>query len=53
MGFMEDTSSLKTFAERDAEALDKFNNAMKERLAREKKAHRHVDWRGNKLPPFR
>ena len=50
---MEDTSAFKSWAEQDAEAIDRFNQTIKERLEREKKAVRHFDWRGNKLPPFK
>ena len=42
----------KTLAQIDNEALIKFNEKLKQQLEREKKMIRHIEWRGNKLPPF-
>ena len=43
---------LKSPAEIDKIALEKFNKALKSNLDREARLLRHYEWRGNKLPPF-
>lgn len=43
---------MKSPAEIDREAVDKFNRLFKESLDREAKLHRHYLWRGSKLPPM-
>ena len=42
----------KTIAQLDKEAIEKFNQGLKQTLDREEKMIRHQIWRGSKLPPF-
>ena len=46
------TSSLKSHAEIDKEAINRYNRLLEESLNREKKLRQHWLWRGNKLPPM-
>lgn len=43
---------LRSFAEKDREAIEKFNEHLKRSLDREVKLMKHFEWRGNKMPPF-
>ena len=43
---------LRSFAEKDREAIEKFNENFKRSLDREAKLMKHFEWRGNKIPPF-
>lgn len=43
---------MRSFAEKDAEAIERFNRVMKESIDREARLLQHFEWRGNKLPPF-
>jgi len=47
-----DKDGERTFAEKDAAAIEEYNRKLEEQQLREKKLMRHYDWRGNKLPPF-
>ena len=47
-----DKDGERTFAEKDAEAIQEYVKKQEAEKLREKKLWRHYEWRGNKLPPF-
>jgi len=47
-----DKDGERTFAEKDAAALEEYVKQREAEMLREKKLLRHYEWRGNKLPPF-
>lgn len=51
---MADSKTLepKSLAQKDAEAIDKYNRILRKTLEREEKMNRKWAWRGSSLPPF-